>query len=428
MISRSTDPAIGNGAGVNQNRLYLHRDVRLVLLDYGRYQFLRATAAALRANGVDILYVYNSAISSANQGSGKDSGVESGEVGIGVRKQIEKYSPVRRWIQEREWSRNCIRFLETARPTILFSANAPLDVQRRLAAWCRGNGVLFVFWVQDILGLAIRTLFGHRWPFIGNLIGRYYERVEAKLLRQSDHVILISEDHSRLIDMYNMDRSRVSLMPNWAVVEDFPEFPKDNDWSREHSLSKTFNFVYSGTLGMKHSPNLLLKLAHQFSGTENVRVIVISEGLGADWLLSQRERLGLQNLIILPFQPSACVPLSLGAADVLLTLLDRTASEFCVPSKVLTYLCIGRPLLMAIPDENRAARLVSELKAGIVVSPESDQDLFAAALRLFSCPSERTAMGKRARNYAEREFRSENVSRGFTAIVHTVLEGAERRA
>jgi len=421
VISVPSESIPGNAVGACKDEFHLSSNARVVLLDYGKYQFLRSTAALLRANGVSITYIYNSAVQAANQDSSLSSNC-SGEIGIGVRSRFEKYSPVRRWMQEIEWANNCIGFLEATRPTILFSANTPLDVQKRVAAWCRRNGVLFVFWVQDILGVAIRKLFGLRWPLVGDLAGRYYERLEAKLLRESDHVILISEDHCHLVETCNLDKNRVLLVPNWAIVEEFPELPKDNEWSREHSVSKTFNFVYSGTLGMKHNPNLLLKLAQQFSGTDNVRIIVISEGLGADRLRSERNRLGLNNLVILPFQSLERVRFALASADVLLALLDRNASTFCVPSKVLTYLCTGRPLLLAIPSDNRAARLVSELKAGIVVPPESDRDFLKASLHLFSTASDRKRMGERARCYAEREFRSEKVCRNFMKVVRTVLE------
>ena len=68
-------------------------------------------------------------------------------------------------------------------------------------------------------------------------------------------------------------------------------------------------------------------------------VLVVSESVGVDWIEDQRtESEPLANLRVLPFQPFEELPNVLGAADVLIALLEGDAGEFSVPSKVLSYL------------------------------------------------------------------------------------------
>jgi len=121
----------------------------------------------------------------------------------------------------------------------------------------------------------------------------------------------------------------------------------------------------------------------------------------------------------------------LGAADVLLAILDRDAGVFSVPSKVLTHLCVGKPQLLVVPRENLAARVVERAGAGIVVQP-GDQEAAAAALRrLLSRPSERRDMGSRGRAYAKSTFaigpigdRFESVLRGPIGESHGATQSA----
>ena len=73
------------------------------------------------------------------------------------------------------------------------------------------------------------------------------------------------------------------------------------------------------------------------------------------------------NLVFLPLQPMDVFPDVLGAADVLVALLENDAGPFSVPSKVLSYLCAGRPILLSAPPSNLSVRLVEKAAAGLCV-------------------------------------------------------------
>ena len=96
-------------------------------------------------------------------------------------------------------------------------------------------------------------------------------------------------------------------------------------------------------------------------------MLVVSEGPGADWLAEHASP--DDALRLLPYQPYERLPEVLASADVLVAVLEPDAGAFSVPSKVLTYLCAGRPLLGALPADNLAARVVTQSGGGIVVPP-----------------------------------------------------------
>jgi len=392
----------------------------VVIVDYGSHPFIRSTSSRLRSQGIAVTYVYQKCEPCPSYGDLQNR-IETGEVGIDIDGVFQKYSYFRRRKQEIEWAYKCVAVLNKIRPTIVFSSCAPLEVQKRLVMWCRSNDVLFVFWLQDIHGVAIRRLLRRKLPVLGELVGIYYSRLERTLLRASDQVLLITDDHSHLMHQYGVDPKRIAVLPNWVLVEELPVLPKNNDWSKQHCLEGTFNFVYSGTLGLKHNPAFLLRLAQHFSSSPGVRVVVISEGLGSDWLRQRKLEEGLRNLVLLPFQPYSILPSALASADVLVVLLERAAAEYSVPSKVLTYLCAERPILMAIPKANLAAHLIQEIGAGIIADPEDWETFRTAADSLFLDANLREKMGCRGRGYAESQFSSEVVCERFRQIVERVL-------
>jgi glycosyltransferase involved in cell wall biosynthesis len=144
--------------------------------------------------------------------------------------------------------------------------------------------------------------------------------------------------------------------------------------------------------------------------------------LGADWLKQQKALHNLDNLVLLGYQPFKQVADVLGTADILLAILEPDAGIFSVPSKVLSYFCAARPLLLAVPPENLAARLVVRQKAGWVVPPAAVSDFVAQAKKLIGADALRQGMGQNGRAYAEAHFNIEQIADQFEAIIQKTMK------
>jgi glycosyltransferase involved in cell wall biosynthesis len=296
----------------------------------------------------------------------------------------------------------------------VLSSNAPLIVQRVLLQTAHAHGARFVFWQQDVISAAARRVLGRRSRLVGAAAERAVGLLERRLLRASDAVVVISEDFLPLLRRWGVGEERTGVIENWAPLDELPSLPRDNRWAREHGLVDRFVFLYAGTLGFKHDPSLLLELARWASGNESV-VAVVSEGPGSDWLA--REGAGERGLLLLPYQPYERLPEVLASADVLVALLEPDAGSFSVPSKVLTYLCAERPLLLSVSGGNLAARVVERSGGGIVVPPKDPAALVAAAGSLHADASLRAELGSRARSYAEATFELETIADRFEQVL-----------
>jgi glycosyltransferase involved in cell wall biosynthesis len=183
-------------------------------------------------------------------------------------------------------------------------------------------------------------------------------------------------------------------------------------------LENKFCFLYSGTLGLKHNPDLLLQLALHFKDNPQIVVFVGSAGLGAEWLSQRKTELALSNLLIEGYQPMDVFPQVLAAGDVLVGILEAEAGIYSVPSKVLSYMAAQKPLLLAVPAENLAARIVRDNQAGFVVNPASRVELIEKAQELFSRPLLRQTFANNARQYAEKNFDIEAITDRFEALIY----------
>ncbi len=339
---------------------------------------------------------------------------------ISLRRPLDKYNFVKRWLQEREYGRKLSAVIREFAPDVMLSANTPLDAQKAALLTAENQGVAFAFWLQDMIGEAARRLLRRRLAVVGDWIGRYYISLERLLLKKSAHIVSITPDFVPILQNWGVPPSRISVIPNWAPLQDLPVRPKDNPWAKTHDLHEKFCFVYTGTLGMKHNPALLLQLALHYRKDPDVRVVVISEGIGAQWLREKKARYRLSNLLLMGYQPFQEVPNVMGAADVLIAILEPDAGIFSVPSKVLSYLCARRPILAAMPRENLAAKIIEQEQAGVVVPPDNLEAFVAAAEMLRNSEEKRVAFGMQGRQYAERYFDIEEITAQFERIFEMI--------
>lgn len=393
--------------------------MRIIVHDYAGHPFQVQLSRRLAARGHHVLHLY---CASTHTPRGELERRNDDPAGfsiapIALSQTIPKGNFVRRYFLESEYGKKLVAACSEFNPDVIISGNTPSIPQERLARWCKRQNVRMVSWVQDIYGLAAQRILAKKLPIVGQVIGSYFISLDKSAFRNSDAIVVISEDFTNVLADWGIDRSRIHTIHNWAPLDGLPERPRDNDWSRSQGLTAGLRYIYTGTLAMKHNPALLLELARTLQKKSLGEMIVVSEGPGVEWLADQATAEKLASLKRLGFQPFDVLPDVLGSADVLVAILEPDAGVFCVPSKVLSYLCAGRAVLLAVPEENLVARIVKDNKAGLVVDPTDLAAFSAAALKLAESPALREEAGRAARRYAESHFDIDGVADRFESIL-----------
>lgn len=396
--------------------------MRVLVHDYAGHPFQVQLSRELARRGYDVLHLH---CGSVKTGKGaveiKNDDERLFRVdAVRLPGEFERYSPWRRLRHERAYGSKIVERLRNFRADIVLSANTPLIAQRMLLAESRRLGSKFIFWQQDILGVGIGRVLGRRYHVLGRLIGGRFVALERALLLRSDAIVVISADFLPVLGALRIPEHKAHVIENWAPIEELPVRPRENDWAKAHGLDDKRVLLYSGSLGLKHDPELILRLAAHFRDQPDIEIVIVSEGIGADWLSRRRTEHRLENVRMLPYQPYESLPDVFASADILLAILEADAGVFSVPSKVLSYLCAGRPLLAAIPAENLAARLIRRTGAGLVVDPMDTEGFLAGARRLLVDDSLRAESADRARRYAEATFDIHRITDRFEAVFEQV--------
>ncbi|MEK7953658.1 glycosyltransferase family 4 protein [Luteolibacter soli] len=396
--------------------------MKILVHDYAGHAFPTSLSRALAARGHDVVHAFAGSLQTPRgdlQRNPADAPtLEFREIPMDPNYPRFKYSFRRRRDMEIRYGKAAAEFVRQWKPDAVLSGNTPTETQEPITRATVEVGGRFYYWVQDFYSLAVDKLLRKKIPVAGGFIGAWYRLLDSRQFKRSSGIVAITADFTPILaGEFGVDPERVSVVPNWAVIEEIPVQPKDNAWSRRHGLHDKFVYLYSGTIGMKHNPAMLLELAKKFKDDDSVRIVIVSEGIGADWLRRESAAAGLTNLLLLPYQPFAELPQVLASGDVLVGILEEEAGIFSVPSKTLSYLCAARPLLLAVSKQNLAARITREHGAGITVEPKDMEGFLAAASFLHASPEECREFGRKARAYAEATFPIEKTATTFEKIL-----------
>lgn len=391
--------------------------MRLLVHDYAGHPFQIQLSRQLARRGHHVTHAYAGQLLTPRGALARRDddppNLDIVEVPMSERYKSAKYNFVERRNYEFAYGAELTRLIKRLQPDLVISGNTPSEPQWRMIQSAQALGVPIVSWVQDFYSIAVSKLARKKAPVLGLVASAYYRWLDAKCLRASAGVVAISDEFRPLIEEFGVAGSQIVTIPNWAPLDEITPQPKHNDWCVRHGLDGKFVFLYTGTLAMKHNPAILAALAEHFRDDPEVRVVVISDGPGADFLREAKQSRNLDNLVLLPFQDFADMPNVLGTADVLVAVLERDAGIYSVPSKVLTYHAAGKAILEAVPGENLAARIVRDQGSGLCVEPDDCDGFIKAAQALRGDAARREEMAHRARAYAVTEFDIESIATKF---------------
>jgi len=331
--------------------------------------------------------------------------------------KMDKYSFVQRVFDERRYGAALADAVNAVAPDLFITCTTPNDVLDMLRVNLP-RSLRVIWWLQDLYSVGIKSVLNRKWPFLGTAIGAVYRGKEQLFATRADHIISITPDFVPFLKGLGVPDSKITVIENWASIEDIVPLPRENDWKREQGLSGKKVILYSGTLGLKHNPALLSKAAAHFQRQkrDDVVVVVASQGLGAEFLRNEVKEHTIRNLRVLPWQPYEQLPAMLSSADILTAIIEPDAGLFSVPSKILSCFCVGRPVVAAIPSENLAAQTIERARAGLLVKPGDTSGFIAQLDRLLANPVLAEDLGRNGRVYAEKTFNIKIIAERFLAL------------
>ena len=267
----------------------------------------------------------------------------------------------------------------------------------RLAALC--HGCPMVLNVQDVfpdVAITVGALNSRQ------LIG-LARRLERTAYRAADAVTVLSTDLQENITTKVAGLSRppmVETIPNFVDTDNLRPLDRLTEYRRENRLGDRMVVMYAGNLGHSQSLDLVVEAARRHRNRDDLVYVINGGGVRAEEITAVAG--GLQNLIVIGYQPAERLAEVLATGDIHVVPLRTGLASASVPSKAYSAMAAGRPIIASVDQGTEVARMVADADAGLAVPPD-DPDAFTAAVEYLAGDVElRTRMGVNARVWAEK--------------------------
>jgi colanic acid biosynthesis glycosyl transferase WcaI len=170
------------------------------------------------------------------------------------------------------------------------------------------------------------------------------------------------------------------------------------EFRRKYRIQDELIVTHSGNMGVKQGLDVILDAAALNRSDDSVLFLLVGNGVDRDRIGRRVAELELRNVRFLPLLPEGDFRGLLAASDVCLVTQQHSVSDIVFPSKVVTYLAAGCPVVASVNANSEVARTIDKSGAGTVVEPEDAKALLAAISELRKADLQE--LGRLARKYA----------------------------
>jgi colanic acid biosynthesis glycosyl transferase WcaI len=241
----------------------------------------------------------------------------------------------------------------------------------------------------------------HRW------LGRLLETFEFAAYRRAAGAVVLCQAFRDALSTHGFAADRVKIVRSPVDLERIRPVPAHPEFRTRWGVPRNaFVVLFAGSMGLKQGMTNIVEAAAILRATSpNIRWVLVGDGETKSGVLQLIERLNLQhNVRMLPFESEAKMSEMFASADVLLLNQLASVKDTVIPSKLLTYMAAGRPVIAAVSQSSQGAEILRDAGGGLIVQPEQPQALADGVSELEADSMRLEAWGKLNRHYAEANF------------------------
>jgi glycosyltransferase involved in cell wall biosynthesis len=220
-------------------------------------------------------------------------------------------------------------------------------------------------------------------------------------------------------DMANTLAARIGgPAPDTLVINNF-SLPAESSVPGELPFSwpdEPFVLLFAGNIGRFQGLDVLIDAMGRLSDRSDIRLVMMGEGMEKDRLSQKSEQIGAKVSFVGHHSVGVAKAAMVRASSGFVSLVPELY-RYAYPSKTMTYLEQGCPVLVAVEPESCLAKDIVDSAAGLAV-PGSDLDRLVEAISsLADNPGRVNSMRRNAREFAARGFAPDVVLARWSSLL-----------
>jgi putative colanic acid biosynthesis glycosyltransferase WcaI len=241
---------------------------------------------------------------------------------------------------------------------------------------------------------------------VGTRLFKALDAFEFAAYRKAAGATVLCRGFEEALVTHGYPRDRIRMIRSPIDIHTIRPVPHDGRFRARYGIpDRAFVVMHAGSMGRKQGLMNVVSAA-RLAPSAGMCWVFVGDGEARHELEAATQAADLGGVVrYVPFQPDDMLSGMFAAADLLLVNQLSSVKDTVIPSKLLTYMAAGRPVLAAVNPGSQAAEILREADGGALVSPE-DPEALSAAVQWFMAQSQEalTAFGERNRAYAEEHF------------------------
>ncbi|SRR6266568_1374033 len=305
--------------------------------------------------------------------------------------------------------------LASGRPDLIVCVTPPLELSISASILKLLWRVPFILWIKDLVpDIAIQL-----GMLKNSLLISLARRLEGFAYARATKLLVLCRSFAENIWCKGVPAQKVAIVSDWVNTDVIrPDIP-GAAFRQKHEVDATaFVVLHAGNIGDKQRLELLVRSAKLLQERKDIQFLIVGDGARKAAVVAEATGLGVSNVKFLPLQPQEQFAEMLAAADVLILHQHAGVTDSVIPSKLLTYMAAGRPIVVTAAPESATGLAVSRSGCGIVVEPENPTALAQAILQLLTDQDLRTRCGTLGRTFVSANFSRATVFSQLESLLH----------
>jgi colanic acid biosynthesis glycosyl transferase WcaI len=256
------------------------------------------------------------------------------------------------------------------RPDVVVAATTPPV----LPAWlmstiCRIRGAAFVYHYQDLHPESLALVGTIRQPWLLAVLGSLDRMATRRALRR----VVLSDDMGRALQARRGCRDL-----DYTVLNNFDPGEADPAADAETPAllpGAGIRVLFAGNLGLFQGLEQVVDAFAALGEQNDICLILLGDGALRSRLIERAGACQGKTIFFLDRCSPAQAKRAMRAADLGLVSLSAGVIRYAYPSKVMTYLDAGLPLLAIVEPDSELARMIVEEDIGFVCAPGATAQL-----------------------------------------------------
>jgi colanic acid biosynthesis glycosyl transferase WcaI len=290
-------------------------------------------------------------------------------------------------------------------------------LQLGVTAWliAVSRGARLVLQLQDIVpDAALSVGMMHE----GNLI-RLSRQLERFVYSRAQLIAVISQGFADNLMSKGVPEPKLRVLPNWVETARFGSGADPKVRAALGAADGETLVIHAGNMGAKQGLETVVDAAAELVD-ERIVMALVGDGNNRTALEARASRVGPSNLRFFPIQTD--LPATLAAADVLVLAQRGKVVDSVAPSKLLSYMAAGKPIIASVNELSEAGRMIRRAKCGVVVPPEEPKALAAALRELHGRPEDWPSLGVAGRRHVAEHYERSDVLGQWSKLVEAQEE------